>query len=167
MSFALPFIVAAAPYVAVGSGVLSAVGSLRQGQQQKEMYQLQAQQAQLKASRDALQYEQQANSVLDRVLQNNATAAAKGFAGGVSGFSGSAKLIQERSTKVAGRDVGVLQEGARSALSFGDVQSIMLNEAASDAVTGSYFDAIGKLGVAAAAYAKNFPGETTTDTAAA
>ena len=167
MSFALPFIVAAAPYVAVGSGVLSAVGSLRQGQQQKEMYQLQAQQAQLKASRDALQYEQQANSVLDRVLQNNATAAAKGFAGGVSGFSGSAKLIQERSTKVAGRDVGVLQEGARSALSFGDVQSIMLNEAASDAVTGSYFDAIGKLGVAAAAYAKNFPGKTTTDTAAA
>jgi len=43
----------------------------------------------------------------------------------------------------------------------------MLNEAASDAVTGSYFDAIGKLGMAAASYAKNFPGTTTTDTAAA
>jgi hypothetical protein len=96
------------------------------------------------------------------VLQNNATAAAKGFAGGVSGFSGSAKLIQERSTKVAGKDVGVLQEGAKSALSFGEIQSNMLNEAAKDAITGSYFDAIGKLGMAAASYQSGRPGTATT-----
>jgi hypothetical protein len=68
---------------------------------------------------------------------------------------------------VAGKDLGEFPEGSRSALTYRRVQSIMLNEAASDAVTGSYFDAIGKLGVAAAAYAKNFPGKTTTDTAAA
>jgi hypothetical protein len=155
MSFAIPFI-------AAGAGVMSAVGSIRQGKQQATMYRMQAQQATLKASRDALQYEQQANSVLERVLQNNATAAAKGFAGGVSGFSGSAKLIQERSTKVAGKDVGVLQEGAKSALSFGEIQSNMLNEAAKDAITGSYFDAIGKLGTAAMAYQSARPGTATT-----
>jgi hypothetical protein len=154
MSFAIPFI-------AAGASVMSAVGSIRQGKQQATMYRMQAQQAQLKASRDALQYEQQANSVLDRVLQNNATAAAKGFAGGVSGFSGSAKLIQERSTKVAGKDVGVLQEGAKSALSFGEIQSNMLNEAAKDAITGSYFDAIGKLGMAAVSYNQTSPGKIT------
>jgi len=148
-------------FVAIAAAGLSAVGSLRQGQQQATMYRLQAQQAKLKASRDALQYEQQANSVLDRLLQNNATAAAKGFAGGVSGFSGSAKLIQERSTKEAGQDVGVLQEGAKSALSFGEIQSRMLNEAASDAITGSYFDAIGKLGTAAMSYNMSAPGTTT------
>jgi hypothetical protein len=149
-------------FVAIAAAGLSAVGSLRQGQQQAAMYRLQAQQAQLKASRDALQYEQQANSVLDRLLQNNATAAAKGFAGGVSGFSGSAKLVQERSTKVAGKDVGVLQEGSKAAISFGEVQSRMLNEAASDAITGSYFDAIGKLGTAAASYNMSSPGGATT-----
>jgi hypothetical protein len=148
-------------FVAIAAAGLSAVGSLRQGQQQASMYRLQAQQAQLKASRDALQYEQQANSVLDRLLQNNATAAAKGFAGGVSGFSGSAKLVQERSTKVAGKDVGVLQEGSKAAISFGEVQSRMLNEAASDAITGSYFDAIGKLGTAAVSYNMSAPGTTT------
>jgi hypothetical protein len=148
-------------FVAIAAAGLSAVGSLRQGQQQAAMYRLQAQQAQLKASRDALQYEQQANSVLDRLLQNNATAAAKGFAGGVSGFSGSAKLVQERSTKVAGKDVGVLQEGSKAAISFGEVQSRMLNEAASDAITGSYFDAIGKLGTAAVSYNMSAPGTTT------
>jgi hypothetical protein len=155
MSFAIPFI-------AAGASVMSAVGSIRQGKQQATMYRMQAQQATLKANRDALQYEQQANSVLERVLQNNATAAAKGFAGGVSGFSGSAKLIQERSTKVAGKDVGVLQEGAKSALSFGEIQSNMLNEAAKDAITGSYFDAIGKLGTAAMAYQSGRPGTATT-----
>jgi len=154
MAFALPFI-------AAGAAGLSAVGSLRQGQQQATMYRLQAQQATLKASRDALQYEQQANSVLNRLLQNNATAAAKGFAGGVSGFSGSSKLVQERSTKVAGQDVGILQEGSKAAISFGEVQSKMLNEAASDAITGSYFDAIGKLGMAAASYQSGSPGSAT------
>lgn len=148
-------------FVAIAAAGLSAVGSLRQGRQQAAMYRLQSQQAQLKASRDALQYEQQANSVLDRLLQNNATAAAKGFAGGVSGFSGSAKLIQERSTKVAGKDVGILQENASSALSFGEIQSRMLNEAAKDAITGSYFDAIGKLGTAAVSYNMSAPGATT------
>jgi hypothetical protein len=149
-------------FVAIAAAGLSAVGSIRQGKQQASMYRMQAQQATLKASRDALQYEQQANSVLERVLQNNATAAAKGFSGGVSGFSGSAKLIQERNVKDAGQDVGVLQEGAKSALSFGEIQSNMLNEAAKDAITGSYFDAIGKLGTAAMAYQSARPGTATT-----
>lgn len=148
-------------FIAIASAVASAVGSVRQGQQQATMYRLQGQQAQLKASRDALQYEQQANSVLDRLLQNNATAAAKGFAGGVSGFSGSALLVQERSSKVAGRDFGILQEDSKGALSFGAVQSKMLNEAASNAITGSYFDAIGKLGMATASYGMSSAGNRT------
>ena len=139
-------------YVAIAASVLSAVGSVQQGKAQKRMYKLQSKQAELKASREALQYEQQANQVLERMIQTNATAAAKGFAGGVSGFSGSAKLIQERNEKVAGRDVEIMQEGARSAISFGEIQSNMLKEAGSQALRGSYFDAIGKLAMAAYAY---------------
>ena len=139
-------------YVAIASSVLSAVGSIQQGKQQKEMFKLQASQSELKGKRDALQYEQQANQVLERLLANNATAAAKGFAGGVSGFSGSAKLIQERSERVAGRDVAIMQEGAKSAQSFGEIQANMLREAGDQAVRGSYFDAIAKLGTAAYMY---------------
>lgn len=139
-------------YVAIASSVLSAVGSIQQGKAQKEMYKIQASQAELKAKRDALQYEQQANQVLERLLANNATAAAKGFAGGVSGFSGSAKLVQERSERVAGRDVAIMQEGAKSAISFGEIQANMLRDAGEQAVRGSYFDAIAKLGTAAYAY---------------
>ena len=151
----------AAPYIAVGSGALSAISTLQAGQAQKTMYELQAKQARLKGQRDALQYEQQANQVLERLLQNNASAAARGFAGGVSGFSGSTKLIQERSERVAGRDVAVMQEGAKSAQSFGEIQANMLRSAGKEAVRGSYFDAIGKLGEAAFMYATLSPGEVT------
>jgi hypothetical protein len=151
----------AAPYIAVGSGALSAISTIQAGQQQKKMYDLQAKQAQLKGQRDALQYEQQANQVLERLLQNNASAAARGFAGGVSGFSGSAKLIQERSERVAGRDVEIMQEGAKSAQSFGEIQANMLLQAGSQAVRGSYFDAIGKLGETAFMYATLSPGSAT------
>jgi len=144
----------AAPYIAVGSAGLSAIGSIRQGQQQAQMYELQAQQAKLKGERDALQYEQQANSVLDRLLQTNAAAAAKGFAGGVSGFSGSAKLIQDVNAKRGGKDIGVLQEGAKTAQSFGDIQSMMLTEAADQAITSSYFDAFAAIGQGAFMYSQ-------------
>jgi hypothetical protein len=126
MSYAIPFIKMAAPYVFAASSAASVFQTLQAGKAQNEMYKLQARQAQLKASRDALQYEQQGNQVLERMLANNATAAAKGFAGGVSGFSGSAKLIQERNEKVAGRDLQIMQEGAKSAISFGDIQASML-----------------------------------------
>lgn len=148
----------AAPYVAAGTSVMSAIGTIQAGKAQKTMYELQAKQAQLKAQRDALQYEQQGNLVLERLLQTNASAAAKGFAGGVSGFSGSVKLIQERSERVAGRDVAVMQEGAKSAESFGEIQANMLREAGDQAVRGSYFDAFSKLGEAAFMLSYTMPG---------
>jgi hypothetical protein len=152
---------AAAPYATAAGLALtgvSALGSIEQGRQQRSAYKLQAQQVDLKSRREALQYEQQANLVLERMLQNNATASARGFAAGVSGFSGSAKLVQERSERVAGRDVEIMQEGGRNALSFGEVQSIMLREAGDQAMRGSYFDAFAKLGTAAYMYGQTAPG---------
>jgi len=122
------------------------------------MYKLQAEQARLKALRDQLQYEQQANMVFEKMLMTNANAAARGFAGGVQGFSGSSKLIQGRNEKVAGRDIQVLQEGSKMAKSFGEVQAAMMESAADQAIRGSYFDAIGKIGSAAYMYSMTAPG---------
>jgi hypothetical protein len=136
-------------YVAIATSVLSAYNTIEQGKSQKAMYNLQAKQVGLKAQRDALQYEQQANQVLERMLMNNATASARGFSGGVQGFTGSAGLIQTRNEKVAGRDVEILQTNSKEAISFGEIQSKMLKDAGSQALRGSYFDAIAKLGQAA------------------
>jgi hypothetical protein len=165
MSYAIPFIKMAAPYVLAGSGVVSAFQTIQAGKNQNEMYRLQARQAQLKASRDALQYEQQGNQVLERMLSNNATAAAKGFAGGVQGFSGSAKLIQARNEKVAGRDLQIMQESAKSAISFGEIQANMLREAGEQAQSGAYFDAFAKLGETAFMASYTMPGGDVAKTA--
>jgi hypothetical protein len=145
--------------VATALAGVSAAGSIQQGRQQQQMFKLQAKQADLKSRRDALQYEQQANQVFERMLQTNATAAARGFSGGVSGFTGSAGLIQQRSEKTAGRDIAMLQEASRSAISFGEIQANMLKEAGSQAVRGSYFDAIGKLAMAAYSFDQVRPGQ--------
>lgn len=166
MTWATPVIAAvktAAPYVMAASSVASAFQTLQAGKQQSEMYKLQAAQAKLKASRDALQYEQQGNMLLERLLQTNANAAARGFAGGVSGFSGSAKLIQARNEKVAGRDIEIMQTGAKEAISFGDIQAGMLRSAADQVRSGSYFDAFAKLGEAAFYTAAVLPGGNMTD----
>lgn len=160
---AVAFLKVAAPYIAAGSQVASAFQTLSAGRMQADTYKLQAKQAQLKASRDALQYEQQANMVYERLLMTNANAAARGYAGGVQGFSGSAKLIQERNEKVAGRDINILDTGAKEAKTFGEVQASMLRSAADEAVSGSYFDALTKIGSAAFMYTTLKPGSLSGD----
>lgn len=142
----------AAPYIMAASSVGSALQTIQAGKQQNEMYKLQAQQARLKASRDALQYEQQANMMFERLLQNNASAAARGFAGGIQGFSGSARLIQGRNEKVAGRDINIMQQSSKEAISFGEVQAKLLRDAGEQAESGAYFDAFAKIGQAAFMY---------------
>lgn len=158
MAAAIPFITAAAPYIAMGSSALSAFGSIQQGKSQNEMYKLQAQQAKLKASRDALQYEQQANMLVERMIQTNATAAAKGFAGGAQGFNGSAKLIQERNKKVAGRDIQIMNQSSADAILFGNTQASLFKAAGKQAKSSSYFDAIVTLGTAAYSYGQTASG---------
>lgn len=144
----------------IGSSVMSALGSIQQGRTQNDMYKLQAKQAQLKSSRDALQYEQKANMLFERMIQTNATAAARGFAGGVQGFSGSAKLIQERNKNVAGRDIQIMDQSSSEAILFGETQASLFKDAGKQAQTTSYFDAMTKLGTAAYRYDKTKAGGT-------
>lgn len=158
VKLAAPYISTAASVVAIGSQLMSARGSVQTGTIQARGYNWQAAQALLKSKREALQYEQQANLSLERLLQNNAAAVARGFAGGVSGFSGSSKIIQERNEKLAGRDVQTFKEGARTALTFGAIEASMLQEAGEAAIEGSYFDAMSKIGSAAYTASQIWPG---------
>lgn len=138
----------------------SAVQSIQQGKAQKTAYELQAQQVQLKAQREALQYEQAATETYRKLAMTNANAAARGFAGGVSGFSGSAKLVQQVNETRAGRDISVLEENKKMGLSFGEIQTNILKDAGDQAVRGSYFDAASKLGTAIYMYNYQAPLQT-------
>lgn len=126
----------------------SAVQTIQQGKLQKSSYELQAAQTRLKAQREAVQYEQAATETYRKLSMTNANAAARGYAGGVQGFSGSAKLIQQVNETRAGRDINILDQNKQSSLNFGEIQANILQDAGEQAVRGSYFDAAAKLGTA-------------------
>ena len=136
------------------SSVMGAFQSMQQGAAAESQYEIQAAQARAKAEREAVNAEIEGNNVLRKLRQTNAAAVARGFSGGVSGFSGSAKLIQEVNAKNAGRDFTNLQRTAAERRSYGEVQEMMFLEAADNAKSSSTFDAIsGLAGAAFNAYA--------------
>lgn len=144
--------------VSAVSSAAGALQALQQGRYQAAMYELQGEMALAKAQRDAVNAEIQANDVLRKLRQTNAAAIARGFAGGVSGFSGSAKLVQEINEKFAGRDFKNLQIAAKEKRSFGEIQKLMFEEAADAAVSSSRFDAFTKIASAAASTYALMPG---------
>lgn len=136
------------------SSVMGAFQSMQQGAAAESQYEIQAAQARAKAEREAVNAEIEGNNVLRKLRQTNAAAVARGFSGGVSGFSGSAKLIQEVNARAAGRDFTNLQRTAAERRSYGEVQEMMFLEAADNAKSSSTFDAIsGLAGAAFNAYA--------------
>ena len=88
-----------------------------------------------------MQYEQEANLKLRQLQQINGAAAARGFAGGISGFQGSAGLTQSISEKMAGQDIASLQAAATTSRTFGEIQGAMLIDAGNLAAQGHYADA--------------------------
>jgi hypothetical protein len=131
---------------------LGAAGSIQQASAQKAMYELQGAQANLEATRKALQYEQRANATLERLNAANAAVRAQAFAGGVSGFEGSAALVQTVSGRRAGKDFMTDIQNAQDALRGGMFQQQLYEQAGDTAMTGGYFDALSKLGMGAYQY---------------
>ena len=156
--------IAANPMMAlqVASGVFSAVQSIRQGAAAEADYEIKAAQAKVKAEREAVNAEIEANNVLRKLRQTNSSAVARGFAGGVSGFSGSAKLVQTVNETYAGRDFTQLQATAKERRSFGDIQSQMFKEAGDAAKDSSTFDALTGITTAAISTYALMPGGGTT-----
>lgn len=141
-------------YVAIAAAVVGAVGSIQQGRAQEQMYKVQAMQTTAQSERKALQYELQANEILRRKREANAAIAARAFAGGVDAFSGSPDLLRAVNDTTAGREFMFSLNNANQALSFGAIEADMLRQAGKQAKKAGYFDAVAKLGMAAATYAK-------------
>jgi hypothetical protein len=137
-------------FVAIASTLVSAAGSIQSGKAQKQMYNLQALQTTAQSERKALQYELQANEILQRKRQANAAIAARSFAGGVDAFSGSPDILRSVNDTVAGREFMFALDNANAAMSFGDIEANMLRAAGKQAEKAGYFDAAAKLGMAAA-----------------
>jgi hypothetical protein len=127
--------------LALVAAAFSAVSAISAGNAKGRMLHLQAEQASLEGKQRALQNEQQANMVLARLNETNAAARARGSAGGVQAFEGSAALIQQINTTRAGKEFDVSLSNAAGAERMGQAQMAMYASAANQAEKQGYFSA--------------------------
>ena len=138
--------------VAIALAVVSAYGSIKEGQDKKNYYNQVASQTRVETERKAIQYEFQANQILQRTNTANAAVIARGFAGGVNAFEGSAGLIQSVNNTRGGKEFAFALAGADSQRRNGLIQASLYETAGTTAEQTGYFNAAGKLGMAAASY---------------
>jgi len=134
------------------SQVLQGVNAIQAGQTQASMYKLQQLQLQAKVQNDRLNLTRQGNDVLRRLMQSNASAAARGYAGGVKSYEGSSALLMDVNEKYAGQDMETIQQNIATSGTYGQIQDSMLSAASDKAVTGSYYDFFTSVGKAAYLY---------------
>lgn len=140
--------------VAIGMAVFSAYGSIQEGKAKRGYYELQAAQTRVESDRKAIQYQFQANQILQRVNSANASVIARGFAGGVQGFSGSSALIQAVNDTKGGKEFAFALGNSDAVRRGGLIQATLYESAGRTAERAGYFDAAGKLGMAAVSYGK-------------
>ena len=140
--------------VAVAMAVVSAIGSIQGGKAQRSNYQIQAAQTRVESERKAIQYEFQGNQILQRLNAANSAVVARGFAGGTQGFEGSSALIQAVNSTRGGKEFAFALGNSDSIRRSGLIQSTLYESAGRTAERAGYFDAAGKLGMAATSYSK-------------
>ena len=143
-AFALPIFIAAT--------AVSAYGSIQEGKNKKDYYNQLAEQTRVETERKAIQYEFQGNQILQRTNAANASAIARAFSGGVSGFDGSAQLVQTVTNQRGGKEFAFALAGADSQRRNGLIQASLYETAGSTAERTGYFDAAAKIGMAAVSY---------------
>lgn len=137
---------------AVALAAVSAYGSVKEGQDKKNYYNQLANQTRVETERKAIQYEFQGNQILQRTNAANAAVIARAFSGGVSAFDGSAQLAQQVTNQRGGKEFAFALSGADSARRNGLIQASLYETAGTTAEQTGYFNAAGKLGMAAVTY---------------
>lgn len=137
--------------VFAAAATLKAVNTYQQGQTQKKLYSLQAEQASIQGEREKLRYEQAANQVMQKLNATNASIAARSAAGGVSYFEGSARALSEVSNKYAGIDFVRAMESGQMAKSMGEAQAGILRATGEQAAKSATISALTDLAMAGAA----------------
>ena len=143
------------------AGGLQAVSSIKQGQFQQAMYNLQAKQAELQGRQKALNYSKQALNVLETQRRAASTLVARSAAGGIDPFSGSPMTVDQWNAYQAGDEYNLGLENADMAIAGGLAQSQSLQAAGKQAMQTAYLNAAISVASAGADYNKlSTPGTT-------
>jgi hypothetical protein len=140
--------------VAVAMAVASAYGSIQEGKAKNDYYKMQAAQTRVESERKAIQSQFKANQILQRINSANATVIARGFAGGVQGFDGSAAVVQAINNTRGGKEFAFELGTADAVRRGGLIQATLYESAGKTAERAGYFDAAGKLAMAATSASK-------------
>lgn len=142
---AIPYILAAA----------SAASSLQQSDAQATQYRMQAQQAELQGRQNALNYNLQANQILERQQRLAGTIRARAVAGGVDPLTGSAMTVDQMNAERAGKEIEITRENADLARAGGLAQSQSLYAAADTTESMAFLKSIGQAGSSFMMFSKN------------
>lgn len=148
MAAVIPAITTAAPTIfkvaqvfSAASTVMGVLGSVKQGRTKRKSYELQAEMERLKATREGLRERERANQALEEVRRVNAAIVARSFAGGVSGFSGSANLVQAVNNTKYGRDYQNSLNNLKAINNAGAAQSLQYVQASKEATRQGWLNA--------------------------
>lgn len=144
-----------AQVVMVVAAVASALSSIRQGEQQKQAYEFQGQQAALQGRQNALNYNRQALTSFERQQRLAGTIRARAAAGGIDPLTGSPLSLDQWNAQRAGNEMQIARENADLSLAGGLAQSQQLYGAGDAAQQAGYLGAIGKGAMAYAMYDKS------------
>ena len=142
---------------------ISAISSIKAGNDQADALRFQGQMANLNAQERSLSYKReelnasrQAATVLERMQRANSAVVARAGAMNIMPFSGSPLDLQNYNTERAGSEWEIAQSnkemaamGGKNALIAGQMQLQQSNSAADAAVMGGWLKAIGSVGMAA------------------
>lgn len=81
--------------LSLGGSLFSGIAQYSSAQQQAAAYQLQATNAVIQGNQQAMEYQKQGIAVLNRTIETNALIRARGGAGGIDPFSGSASTLSD------------------------------------------------------------------------
>ena len=131
---------------------VSALSSIRQGEQQAERFRFEAQQAELQGRQNALNYNRQALIAFERQQKISGAIRARAAAGGIDPLTGSPLSVDQMNAQRANYEIQIARENAELAAAGGLAQSQQLYGAATVAEAAGITSAIGKIGMGYAMY---------------
>ena len=105
------------------SSIMSGFSQYQAGQAQQQMYAQQARYAEIRAEAEANKYRQQGVAVMDRTLMTVAAIRARGAAGGIDPFGGTAAALSTYAFGKGFGEVNLAQDSAEMARLGGTIQS--------------------------------------------
>lgn len=138
--------------LAIAAAVIGAVGQYQAGKAQEKIYQAQAQQEEIKGRTEAIRARSEGVKTLDSIRRTMATINARGAAGAIDPFSGSAGSLQSYALREGYTEFDISQENAKLAAASAGFQANIYRASGAAAKQAGMFQAIGTVGQAGMGY---------------